>query len=115
MEQEPHYILIGVDHGTLVIDAGHVVNATAERSYTRIHLLDGKEHFVCWNLGRLEEALPTHGFFRCHDSSIINLRQVVKLHNHEGHVAEMTNGARVRIARRWYKDLLAALAKGGGG
>ncbi len=115
METGAHSLLIGVDHGSLVLDTATILSAKAEGGYSRIRLTNGKEHLVCWNLGRLESALAGAGFFRCHDSWVINLRVVVRLHNGDGHQAELSDGTKVRVSRRRYSEFVALLRGGEGG
>lgn len=112
METGAQCVLIGVDHGSLVLDTATILSAKAEGGYSRIRLTDGKEHFVCWNLGRLQAALTDAAFFRCHDSWVINLRAVVRLHNHDGHEAELNDGTKVPVSRRRYTEFVATLRGG---
>lgn len=114
METGTHSLLIGVDHGQLVVNPAEILSAKAEGGYSRIRLMDGQEHLVCWHLGRLQAALAEHGFFRCHDSWVINLRRVVRLHNHDGHEAQLSDGSKARVSRRRFKELVDLLRGGGG-
>lgn len=115
MELGPHSLVIGTMQGALVLQPENIVHIEAEGGYARILCDDGKRHLVSWNIGRLQRELPVTSFFRCHDSHIVNLRKVARIHSHDGHQAEMIAGLTVRISRRRYKDFIAALRGGGGG
>jgi len=50
--------------------------------------------------------LPQTIFFRVHNSSIINLKQVKKYHRARGGYAEMNDGSMIEVATRRREEFL---------
>lgn len=57
-------------------------------------------------IGRIEACLDKTLFFRCHNSHLINLDQIIKVVNADGGEAVLKNGSKVPISRRRKEDLL---------
>lgn len=69
-------------------------------TYVRIH--EGpRDRLVRTTLGRLAEDLESHGFFRIHRSSIVNLARVVELKHlsHGDYQVVLHDGTKLRLAR----------------
>jgi two-component system LytT family response regulator len=84
---------------------------TAEGSYTEVHLEDGRRLLVSKGLGKLHRCLPPALFHRCHDSYVVNLAHVVRLIRHGGHRVELRGGLTVRVARRRWCAMGAAMER----
>ncbi len=69
-------------------------------SYTRLRLDGGKEVMLSKNIGQVELLLDGKGFFRVHNSHIINMRFVQKyVKNGSGYII-LKDGTHVDISRR---------------
>jgi two-component system response regulator AgrA len=58
-------------------------------------------------LGKIENKLP-NSFFRCHRSSIINLKEVVSV-SKKGEIVTMSNGIEIQCSKRQQKKFLQLL------
>lgn len=103
---------VTLENGHLFLRVRDIVAIRADGDYTRVHLADGRSHFVRQLLGRWEERLPSPHFLRVHRSALIHLRFVRRLeHRLLGgsevwleHLAEPVPAGRRQIA-----ELKAAL------
>ncbi len=83
-------ILLRAGRRRLVVGVEEIVAITAERDYTRVHLVDGSEHLVHRTMCRWEEHLPIEIFARIHRSAIVNTTRIVRVERGPGH--QMTVG-----------------------
>jgi two-component system, LytTR family, response regulator len=109
METRKQTLIIGTSDGSIVVCVESIIHVVADGSYSKLVVDDGTHHHVCRNIGSLEAELPGDLFFRCHDSHLMHIGKVVKLHNGDGHTAEMINGERINISRRKMPALMSAL------
>ncbi len=81
--------------------------------YTTLHA-GGRAHMLRRSLAELETELAPHGFHRIHRSAIVNLERVRALEIREDGEYEvvLASGQRLRMSRRYRKDILARLAPG---
>ena len=68
------------------------------------YLKNKSEIVACKNLGEFEPSLKVDIFFRIHQSYIVNMEKVVCVHKRNGYYCEMSNGARLPIAKRRIED-----------
>ncbi len=66
-------------------------------------LEDGvREYYKYGRLDEVEEELHDHGFFRVHQSYLVNIKYVSHV---ERYTASLKNGIMVNISKRYYKDV----------
>jgi two-component system LytT family response regulator len=78
--------------------------------YVCLHV-GAKSHLLRWSMGEVEQELRQAAFCRIHRSAIVNLDRVRRLEiNEEGGTDVVLNdGARLRLSRRYKKELQARL------
>ena len=69
-------VLIG---GRKKVNPLKVVAFVANSNYSRVYMIDGKEHFVATTLGIIENRLDANVFVPTHRSSLINLKYLKKI------------------------------------
>lgn len=86
----------------------------AERDFVRVHMTD-QVHLVSAMLGQLEKALDQKAFLRVHRSAIIRKDKVRALvHGRFSTLqAEMEDGCRVSIGRKYRQAIISAFELGG--
>jgi two-component system LytT family response regulator len=93
-----------------VIQARDVLCFVSEHSLTKA-IVDGDHYWMQPTLNELEERLDASQFFRISRAAIVNLDAVKEVAPLPGGHAEvrLTDGARLEVSRRRFKDLTARL------
>ncbi|MEZ4776142.1 MAG: LytTR family DNA-binding domain-containing protein [Bacteroidia bacterium] len=74
-EQFGRIVLPTMD-GFVVVEVKNIVRCEADRNYTQFFFVDGKKTTIPRTMKVYEELLSNLGFFRAHQSHLINLQQV---------------------------------------
>jgi two-component system LytT family response regulator len=96
--------------GIIFVDVDQVVRLAADSNYTNIYLINGKRIVASKTLKEFEEILFPYGFFRSHNTHLINLAFVEAYTKGEGGSLTMADGSNVEVSRNKKNDLLAALS-----
>lgn len=88
-----------------------IMHCRAEANYTWFYFRDQEKLLVSKNLKEYDEMLEPFGFFRVHQSNLINLRFVKEYKKSDGGIVVMEDGAEIYVARRRKEMLLAMLMK----
>lgn len=92
-------LVIAHMEGFDVVPLSDVVWLQGDGNCTHIHLFDGKRITASRTLGTYEELLLDYGFFRIHQSTIINLSHVKAYHREGGGFVEMADGHEAKLSR----------------
>ncbi len=76
-----------------------IIRLEGDGNYTNFIVANGRKILTSRTLGEYEELLFNHGFYRIHQSTIINLRHVIKYHKGTGGKVEMTDGQLFNVSR----------------
>jgi len=95
----PSKLAIPTFDGMEYLKTKEIIRIEADRSYSRFFLADQRKILVSKNLKEYQELLSDQGFFRPHNSHLINLEHVKKFIRHEGGTIEMTDGSQVPVSR----------------
>lgn len=76
-----------------------IIRLEGDGNYTNFILKNEKKVLTSRTLGDYEELLFDHGFYRVHQSTIVNLRHVVKYHKGTGGKVEMSDGKSFSVSR----------------
>jgi len=95
---------------TQFINTEHIIYLEAEYSITKLVMRDGTILESTERIGELEQKLNKSTYFRVHKSFIVNFKAVSSIWNEgtNGFI-EMKNGAKIPIARRRKKEILALM------
>jgi two-component system LytT family response regulator len=86
-----------------------IVYCESDSNYTRLYFDDQTKMVISKTLKEVEELLVQYGFFRIHNSFIINLQKVSRYIKTEGGAIEMSNGAQLPVSRQRKDEVLKAL------
>lgn len=89
-----------------VIPLNEIVWLEGDANYTHIHLVDKKRITASRSLGVYEELLVDFGFFRIHQSTIINLSHVRAYHREGGGHIELADGHEAKLSRHRKTDFM---------
>ncbi|GIV31894.1 MAG: hypothetical protein KatS3mg030_196 [Saprospiraceae bacterium] len=102
-------LMIRTQEGITLIDSNEVVRIEADRSYSIFHMVSGQRFIVSKPLRIWEELLQSEGFYRVHESHLINLLHIKQYLKKEGGAVICTNGDMIYVARRRKEGLLKML------
>ncbi|MCX6249796.1 MAG: LytTR family DNA-binding domain-containing protein [Bacteroidetes bacterium] len=105
-KQMPDTIALPTSDGLTFASVNEIVCCRADGGYTRMYMTDRSEILLSKTLGDVEELLIDYHFFRIHNSTLINLKQVKKYIRGEGGEVIMGNGQSLQIARTRKNDFL---------
>ncbi|TVR39279.1 MAG: DNA-binding response regulator [Cryomorphaceae bacterium] len=91
-------LVISNMEGFRVVDIEEIIRLEGDRNYTNFILRDGKRILATKTLGDYEQLLNEFGFFRIHQSTVVNLRHVTAFHRSDNMV-EMVDGTQHAVSR----------------
>ena len=91
------------------IEAGKIIYAQAEGSYTHVFLNDKRKLIISKTLSDIEELLPTEHFQRIHHSTLVNLSHVTHLFKTDGGFVVLDNGEKLVVSKSKKDSLMERL------
>ncbi len=95
--------------GYLFIDLGDIIRFEADGNYASVHLVSKEKVFVSKSLKEFEDILNNHGFFRVHNSHLINLAHIKQYFKGNGGYVLMDDDSSVDVAARRKEEFLKAM------
>lgn len=92
--------------GFRVIPINNIIRLEGDRNYTNFILINHKKITSSKTLGEYENLLTDFGFYRIHQSFLINLKHVVGYLKGDGGMVEMTDGDQVAVSRKRKADFI---------
>lgn len=105
-EKLPPKIGLPTLFGQEYVSPEEIIRCQADVNYTHIFLRDGRKLTVAKTLKEYETMLTDHGFFRVHNSHLINLREVKFYNKGKGGFLILKDGSEVEVASRRKEELL---------
>lgn len=102
-------LIVPTESSLEVILISEIIYLRSENNYSRIFIQNGEEFLSSKSLKKFESVLTPAGFFRCHNSYLINLKQVRRFIKGVNERLIMTNGDEVYISRSKRSELLRIL------
>jgi two-component system LytT family response regulator len=96
----PKKFAIPTSEGLEYINIDDIILIKADGSYSELFFSGGKHKLVSKVLKDFHERLYDHGFFRSHNSFLVNLRHVKKFLKKDGGCIEMSDGSIAYISRK---------------
>ncbi|HBS86906.1 MAG: hypothetical protein A2W91_12810 [Bacteroidetes bacterium GWF2_38_335] len=94
-----------------VIKNEDIIRCEADGNYTRFYLVDNNPILASKQLKEYDDILSESGFFRVHNSHLVNLKYLVRVDKKEGGYIIMKDGSEIPVSTRKYKDLLNVISK----
>jgi two-component system LytT family response regulator len=92
------------------VDPAIIILCEASSNYTIVHMDDSPQKIISKTLKEFEELLQPFGFFRPHNSFVINLSQVTEYIKADGGYLLMKNKMKVPVSKNKKDQLLSLLA-----
>ena len=103
---------VSTTDGIEIIPFEQILYLQSINYYTNVVLVVGREIITSRHLKDYEENLKNSGFFRIHNSFIINTLHLKSFVSKEGFFVELTNGKSIKISRRRKEEFLEYIKKG---
>ena len=97
-DRKIHKLVIPNMEGFQVVDIEDIIRLEGDRNYTHFVLRNGKRILATKTLGDYDSLLHEFGFFRIHQSTVVNLRHVTAFHRNDSMV-EMIDGVQSSVSR----------------
>ncbi len=107
----PEKIALTTADGLIFIKIADIVRCESDRMYTVVSLKNSEKIVVSKPMGQLEEVLDGQGFFRVHNSHLINMNHIRQFVRTDGGYVVMDDGATVSVARNRKDDFLEQFSK----
>lgn len=85
--------------GFQIVKIATIIRLEGDGNYTHFVTTENKKITATKNIGEYEKLLNNYGFFRIHQSTIINLSYVEKYLKEDGGKVEMIDGVSLKISR----------------
>ncbi len=90
----------------VIVKLTEIIRLEANGNYTWFVLESGKKILVSKTMKEYECNLINNGFYRIHQSHIVNIDHIVKFHKGDGGEVIMSDGSNIPIARNRKEDFL---------
>ena len=107
----PEKIALTTSDGLIFVKIVDIVRCESDRMYTVVVLSGGEKLMVSKPMGQLESILEGQGFFRVHNSHLINMQRIHQFVRSDGGYVVMDDGATVSVARNRKDDFLELFSK----
>jgi two-component system, LytTR family, response regulator len=110
-DRVPEVIALPMSFGLELVKVADIMYCLAEGNYTVVKLRDGSQLLVTRQLKEFDHLLSECGFYRVHNSGLVNLKFVKRFHRSDGARVEMEDGTLVEVSRSRKDDFLEQLPK----
>jgi len=104
-------IILRTTHALHVVDISEIMYCRSDNVYTEFYLISGEKIIVSKSLKEYVDLLNEYGFFRPHQSYLVNLNQVKKIDKNDGGYVIMRNGKEIPVSSRQRKKILSLLER----
>jgi len=102
-------ITLSTQEGLEFVKVRDILRCEANGAYTNFHIAGGRHILVSKNIKEYERMLEDLGFFRVHQSHIINLGHIRKFIRGKGQSVLLSDGSKVEVSYRRKDDFLEAV------
>jgi len=103
-KERPSKITIATLEDVLFVEISDIIRCEAKGAYTELYLKDATKITASKNLKEFESLLSDHGFFRVHNSHLVNLESVKRYIRSDSGYIEMKDGKQIPIANHRKQD-----------
>jgi two-component system, LytTR family, response regulator len=104
-------IALTTNEGLEYVKLEEIIYCLAEGSYTTVYLNNSTQLLVSKSIGKIDEIIDGNGFYRIHNSSLVNLSHIKKFVRTDGGYVVMSNGDTVTVARNRKEEFLELFSK----
>lgn len=98
-------IVLKTQDSLYIVRVQDIIRCEGEHNYTTFYLLNSKKIVVSHTLKEYETLLVDHGFFRAHQSHLVNINYIHCFDKREGGLLRMEDGSTVPVSQRKREEL----------
>ncbi|MEM9547192.1 MAG: LytTR family DNA-binding domain-containing protein [Bacteroidota bacterium] len=99
-------LVLNTESGVHFVCLTKIMRLESSNNYSFVHLISGNSLFIAKPLKAFEKQLCDCGFFRIHNSHLINLSFLDRLIKTNGNCAIMEDGKRLPVSRRKLQEFI---------
>ncbi len=111
MDQLQDKILLSNKDAYHIVTFDDILYCKSKNSVTIFYLLNGEEIITSLAIGTLEERLVKHSFVRSHQSYIVNMNHISRIHKNNGIELELTNRCILPVSTRRKSAIMQFIGK----
>lgn len=108
---EDFSISLSTSEGVEFVPLSQIIRLEAKGPYTTFFMKNGANLMVCKNLKEYELLLTDYGFFRLHNSYMVNMKEVKKMIKADGGYAVMNDDAMIAISPKKKDEFLSLMSQ----
>lgn len=89
-----------------LIEIKNIVRCEADNNYTTFFLINGKKIIISKGLKEYDELLSGYGFFRIHQSHLVNIAYITRFDKKDGGYVILNDQAKLPVSQRKKQGLL---------
>lgn len=98
--KKPDRIVIHLNEGMKFVKIDSIIRCASDGNYTILYLTNGEKIMVAKTLKDFDEMLEEYGFYRIHNTHLINLAYVKSYKKDDGGFVEMIDKSMIEVSRR---------------
>jgi two-component system LytT family response regulator len=92
-----------------IVNTNDIIRCESDGGYTQFYIIDGKKILVSRNLKDFEDMLDGFGFYRIHQSHMINIKYIDHYSKIDGGAVVMKDNSNIPVSRRKKDSFLKLL------
>jgi two-component system LytT family response regulator len=104
-------IVLKDSENVYVVEITNIIRLEAEKNYTTFFLADRQQVVISKTIKEYEQLLESKGFFRCHQSHLVNLSFLARIDKRDGGMLIMKDQSIIPLATRRKEELMQLLEK----
>ncbi len=109
LDDKEEQIVLPHKSGFKIVNYSEILRLEGDRNYTKIYFINGEQLLVAKTLKEYEELLSDYGFFRVHQSNIVNMNCIRGYISGRGGKIQLIDNSEVDLARSRKKTFLKLL------
>lgn len=105
-DKEQKNIVLKTSESIHLVNVNDIIKCEADNNYSTFYLVDGKKIVISKGLKEYEDMLGDLGFFRVHQSHLINLKFVSRYDKRDGGFVVLKDESHVPVSQRKKQKLL---------
>lgn len=105
-DKEQKTIVLKTSESIHLVNVNDIIKCEADNNYSTFYLVDGKKIVISKGLKEYEDMLGDLGFFRVHQSHLINLKFVSRYDKRDGGFVVLKDESHVPVSQRKKQKLL---------
>lgn len=104
--QYPQKIAVPYQNGVVFVELKELVYCEADSNYTKLYLINGKNHLLSKTLREVQQVLEERNFLRVHRQYLVNLDHIKMYHKGESAYVVMYGDINIPVAKNQKERLV---------